>query len=431
MKLKYDIDEEGDKILIDETSKNQIMMAREGHYMKKCIEILSPSGDVLEIGFGLGYSAREICKNPNVKSYTIIECSPVVWKKIEEFRIDFPNLTINLVKGRWQDVIDTCGVFDSCFFDDYGSLNLNENYNRVNKFLFKFLKNHSNMNSNFVVYSGNKVNYDNISGIEWSCPAYDINIPKKCNYVKKYQNKMFISQIKKIGKLDDDLEKKLSQFLIKQCQQKIHKHISTIMKPKPIQCNLLIIDNFYCNAHDVRRFVLSQEFKVRGNYPGQRTLSFASEGLKDTIEKFIFPFEGKIVNWKTTKDENNYNGAYQFTTSRDRSWIHCDGANTWAGVLYMTPNAPPSAGTGFYKFKDGSKTYKEVKNKNIEKIVGDSSQDITKWELVDKIGNVFNRLILFNSTQYHTSMDYFGTTKENGRLFQVFFFDTEKSLYKL
>ena len=55
-----------------------------------------------------------------------------------------------------------------------------------------------------------------------------------------------------------------------------------------------------------------------------------------------------------------------------------------------------------------------------------ASQDITKWELVDKVGNIFNRLIIFNAHHFHSSMDYFGTTKEDGRLFQVFFFSTEK-----
>ena len=53
------------------------------------------------------------------------------------------------------------------------------------------------------------------------------------------------------------------------------------------------------------------------------------------------------------------------------------------------------------------------------------SQDMTKWKLVDRIGNIFNRLILFNSNRFHMSMDYFGDKKENGRLFQVFFFSTE------
>jgi hypothetical protein len=54
------------------------------------------------------------------------------------------------------------------------------------------------------------------------------------------------------------------------------------------------------------------------------------------------------------------------------------------------------------------------------------SQDMTKWELIDRVGNVFNRLILFNSKRYHMSLDYFGNSKENGRLFQVFFFSTER-----
>ena len=54
------------------------------------------------------------------------------------------------------------------------------------------------------------------------------------------------------------------------------------------------------------------------------------------------------------------------------------------------------------------------------------SQDMTKWKMVDSVGNVFNRLILFNSNRFHMSQDYFGDSKENGRLFQVFFFSTER-----
>lgn len=53
------------------------------------------------------------------------------------------------------------------------------------------------------------------------------------------------------------------------------------------------------------------------------------------------------------------------------------------------------------------------------------AQDITKWDLVDVIGNVFNRLVLYRGDIFHSSLDYFGTNKENGRLFQTFFFNTE------
>ena len=58
--------------------------------------------------------------------------------------------------------------------------------------------------------------------------------------------------------------------------------------------------------------------------------------------------------------------------------------------------------------------------------IDNSSQDLTKWEQVDKVGNIFNRLILFNAKRFHMSLDYFGNSKENGRLFQVFFFSTER-----
>jgi hypothetical protein len=196
-------------------------------------------------------------------------------------------------------------------------------------------------------------------------------------------------------------------------------------------CGLIIIDNFYNNAMETRDYILTQEFKVRGNYPGQRTHSFANSHLKDIIQDYITPFGGKIIEFpmpdETNVDDNNiYNGAFQYTTSRDRSWIHVDGFNNWAGVLYMTPDAPVSAGTGFYRYKDGTTYEADLKIMDNKEEIDAFCQDMTKWEQVDKVGNLFNRLVLFNSKRYHMSLDYFGNSKENGRLFQVFFFSTER-----
>lgn len=196
-------------------------------------------------------------------------------------------------------------------------------------------------------------------------------------------------------------------------------------------CGLIIIDNFYNNAMETRDYILTQEFKVRGNYPGQRTHSFANSHLKDIIQDYITPFGGKIIEFpmpdETNVDDNNiYNGAFQYTTSRDRSWIHVDDFNNWAGVLYMTPDAPVSAGTGFYRYKDGTTYEADLKIMDNKEEIDAFCQDMTKWEQVDKVGNLFNRLVLFNSKRYHMSLDYFGNSKENGRLFQVFFFSTER-----
>ena len=202
-------------------------------------------------------------------------------------------------------------------------------------------------------------------------------------------------------------------------------------------CGLIVVDNFYNNAQGTRDYILTQEFSVKGNFPGQRTISYANQHLRDIIQAYVAPFGGKITEFpmpssSEEKDSNKkddkaiYNGSFQYTTSRERSWIHADGWNNWAGVLYLSPDAPLSAGTAFYKFKNGEYSEEDATLLNTTEQTNKCSQDLTKWEQVDKVGNVFNRLILFNSRRFHMSMDYFGDTKENSRLFQVFFFSTER-----
>lgn len=204
-----------------------------------------------------------------------------------------------------------------------------------------------------------------------------------------------------------------------------------IIKPKRPTGSLIIVDNFYNNASEVRKYILTQEFSVRGNYPGQRTISYATEELKNIIQKYVEPFAGKITEFPIPKTDLMdatiiYNGAFQYTVASDRSWIHADKWNNWAGVLFLSPDAPLSAGTAFYRFCDGTRSQEDTDLLKNQELIDRFTQDLTKWELVDRVGNIFNRLILFDAHNYHMSMDYFGDTKENGRLFQVFFFSTER-----
>lgn len=212
------------------------------------------------------------------------------------------------------------------------------------------------------------------------------------------------------------------------------KILKTDLKTRGPSCGLIVIDNFYNNPYETREYILTQQFSVKGNYPGQRTISFANNELKELIQKYIEPFGGKITQFPIPKEDGSdadriYNGSFQFTTSRDRSWVHIDGYNNWAGVLYMTPDAPLSSGTSFYRFHDGTSCARDLEILGTKEETDKYSQDMTKWEKVDQVGNVFNRLILFNSNRFHMSMDYFGDSKENGRLFQVFFFSSEKNTY--
>ena len=189
--------------------------------------------------------------------------------------------------------------------------------------------------------------------------------------------------------------------------------------------NSLTIDNFYSNPMDVREFALRQEFKVRGNYPGQRTESFLSDATKKTLRDILYPFAGEITDWG-----GEYTGSFQYTTASDRSWIHADSTTDWAAVCYLTPDAPLTAGTGIFKHKETGWSNFDYRNNDPEYLrqapPGHDSQDYTKWEMVDRIGNVFNRLIMYRADNYHVSLDYFGKDMYDGRLFQVFFFNTER-----
>ncbi len=425
MSSKYVKDENGSDLLTDSENVHQIMMEWEKPYMEKSIEVLNPFGKVLEIGFGMGYSATEICKNINVTEYTVIECKPNVWNKFEEWKVnERKDLKINLIKGRWEDVLETVDKFDCIYFDDY-STEGTAPATRINNFTYNIIKYHLKIGSKFTFFcTGNYNIFENVKCLQYEYNDFNIKIPKNCKYASG--DKMYIPVYTLLSDPDKDLEIKLlgDKNAILKIQEKVNKVKEYYSKPKSIYCNLLIIDNFYNNPLETRNYILTQDFKVRGNYPGQRTESFANEHLKEMIQGYIKHFAGKITQWPT--ENGSYNGAFQYTTSRDRTWVHNDGWNNWAGVLYMTPNAPVTAGTGIFKFRDGTRTSLETEVRGNKEIIDSHSQDYTKWELVDRVGNVFNRLVLFNSTQYHASLDYFGTCKEDGRLFQVFFFSTEK-----
>jgi len=192
-----------------------------------------------------------------------------------------------------------------------------------------------------------------------------------------------------------------------------------------MQVSSVVIDGFYNDVDEVRAMALAMEYNTSGNYPGIRTKPVYNQGVKDLIESIIQPYAGKITRWDT-----EYTGAFQYTTQRDRSWVHADQTTRWAGVCYLTPNAPLTGGTGIFIHKATGLTMAPKNpdgsyNMDIMSEIYKDSQDMTKWEMTDFVGNVYNRLVLYRGDIFHTSLDYFGRDINDGRLFQTFFFDTE------
>ena len=112
---EYRRDINDNDILYGSSEDHQYMMEWEKKYMEDCIDYMQPYGDVLEIGFGMGYSATQIMKwNP--KSYTVLEPDPTVYKKAVEWSKNYSNAKV--VFQPWPN-IDGLGKYDCFFYDPY------------------------------------------------------------------------------------------------------------------------------------------------------------------------------------------------------------------------------------------------------------------------------------------------------------------------
>ena len=164
----------------------QTMMSWEKPYMEKCVDILKPHGDVLEIGFGMGYSATAINKYP-LRSYTVLEKDEQVIKKFNKWKLKQKNKNIKLIKGLWQYTVPYLNKkYDCIFFDDSPGHEFETKDDRFNLFLKLILHKNVKYNSKLVCYANNKSNYTGYLVRHFTHMYYkhNIKIPYFCKYAK-------------------------------------------------------------------------------------------------------------------------------------------------------------------------------------------------------------------------------------------------------
>lgn len=181
--------------------------------------------------------------------------------------------------------------------------------------------------------------------------------------------------------------------------------------------SLVVVDDFLRNPDEVREFALSQNFEEGSDwYKGRRTFDrFLSEQLRQRFQSLL---GYEINSW----DNQPMNGRFQFCTPEDPLVYHQD-SQRYAGVLFLTPDAPFTTGTSFFANK--SYGIRKPSGINFNTCFSGGFFDSTKFDEVDRIGNVYNRLVLFDSKQIHAASCYFGKHISDSRLFQIFFFDHE------
>ncbi len=194
-----------------------------------------------------------------------------------------------------------------------------------------------------------------------------------------------------------------------------------------INPEIIIVDNFYKDPDAVRNFAINNlSFNPSGYHKGYRTQRFILDGTKEKFENIL---NKKIINWEYP---GYANGCFQFCVESDPIVYHVD-QQMFAGIVFLTPDAPLDSGTLTFKSKKTGR-FKYSKNEIDQKDFLSSFTDDTgnvnfysnaNLELVDRVANVYNRLVLFEARSIHAAEKYFGDTINNGRLFHIFFFDLE------
>jgi hypothetical protein len=204
---------------------------------------------------------------------------------------------------------------------------------------------------------------------------------------------------------------------------------------------LTVVDNFFDDPDEVRRFALAQEYEKdpRGVWPGQRSRPLHLLHpifFEQTFHKLFSLFYTKAqteVHWEIDATFQKVDSGY------DAGWIHVDSGYTslnddsqvvMSGIVYLTPDMPINSGTSIYRLKKGvlaaSATLNQLKEQhyngllNKEDVDGYRSIHNDQYEETVKVGSIYNRLITFEANQPHAAQHFFGDSS-NSRLTLVFF----------
>jgi hypothetical protein len=188
------------------------------------------------------------------------------------------------------------------------------------------------------------------------------------------------------------------------------------------QPHIIVVDNFYKDPDSIvettREFVFKEENKF---YKGKRTTQCLFPYVKEEFERLL---NVEIIDWLNQP----MNGVFQITEGKDPLVWHSD-SQDYAAAIYLTKDGPTNAGTSFWK--DKKYGCRRPPSHPLENKEGIKDSDIyteynltheDNWELVDRVGSAYNRLVIWDGKMIHSATMY----GEFSRLVHLFFFNVKK-----
>ena len=197
---------------------------------------------------------------------------------------------------------------------------------------------------------------------------------------------------------------------------------------------IVVVDNFYQEPDKIRRLALDAEYYPDDRYfKGARTKkNFLFPYVKEEFERVL---QRQIIDWMAQPA----NGVFQQTTRSDSLVYHSD-QQDYAAAIYLTPNEEPdaafdsekviNAGTSFWMYKGreayGARRPPASPEQNASVYSDFNLVNPNNWHLVDRVGAVYNRLVIWDAKLIHSASSYDGFEGPAPRLVQLHFFNVAK-----
>ena len=214
----------------------------------------------------------------------------------------------------------------------------------------------------------------------------------------------------------------------------------------------IVVDNFFDAPEAIVEYGKSLPKEKVGQQPGMRSKQFweIDEILHNTILKKILNcyYDLDYVNITWNFSNMNFHEIPRFSEDkndiRNRGWIHQDNEvymirrggpnNEIAGLIYLTPDIDPDSGTSLFDRKSN-----QIHNSNFDKDMMEfendrisDSFDIEKYTKIHidheenfkeklRFQNIFNRLIMYDTDEWHRANSYYNGDGKDARLTLAFF----------
>lgn len=205
-----------------------------------------------------------------------------------------------------------------------------------------------------------------------------------------------------------------------------------------------VVEDFYADPDKVRQRALAMPFDVRRtNF--WKTHTYHPRGIRERIEK---RFRVRIKQWEIPSVERQTeNGSFYTSFSEgsraERVGVHYDDiysahysdpSEWFILIIYLTPNAPPDAGTSLWQHrktglrsrptrKDAYRLKHSVRELD-DRLIRDR-YIASRWREIDRVGNRYNRAVMIPGKSLHSATRHFGSNFVNGRIYQVYYFPIE------